>query len=585
MFNKTRITDKHIVDAIDIIGKKDPAAKAAVIKRIEDAEKKLEGMQKISPILYDTIYDNVIESEVFNEMQKIKDLDVGAPRFNVPIFTKLNRKIKSENASIFPLKSFADFKLLHSPRIILVPAPNHPEFNDVNTAAATADGSFIFCVPFMQTLLDYAHVKGIKINPKSHGASKYASRGGDIPDEYEYIEFLILHEYYHFVYSDFHYQKILKEPMKIINWVGDFRTNHKLVDTKGLNQLPIGLFSQHINFKKQSSYQEMVDIVKRELDKFPKEKQDEIKEMMDEMTDDHSKGGEGGDSQKGEGKSIEDIENHAKEVGEGNEPADGEGGEEGKGKSKKSGNGKGDTPVPGAGTLTTIEKPPLRAKYNWKQLLAKMIGDSGEDEESYRKISRRAVTGAVTAIATGKAAMKPGIVQVQNSKRIKLAVIVDSSGSMSSVIAQVMSNLEQLLMARGSSRITEEFYFIVFSDTHEVYSCTLGTNGTFRQVTDIKNNSGGAPEHGKLTTLLSRHRGGGTVFGSAIVSDAQKLLAQGYNVLLVTDTDITYGENLTNFAKLYAAHRKHVFLMLDSAHSFQIVGNALKEVSNNMTHL
>ena len=64
--------------------------------------------------------------------------------------------------------------------------------SNINTAAATPKGEFLFNKKFMQELMDFAMVEGL--HPKG---KKYVSNGGNIPDCYAYIEFLIIHELLH----------------------------------------------------------------------------------------------------------------------------------------------------------------------------------------------------------------------------------------------------------------------------------------------------------------------------------------------------------------------------------------------------
>jgi hypothetical protein len=110
--------------------------------------------------------------------------------------------------------------------------------------------------------LDWAFLKGIK--PKQ---IKYQNNGGKIPPEYAYIEFLLMHEYLHYSEADFYYHRIIpKANSKIINYVGDFRSNYLLVKS-GYEQLPMGLFNDKINYDRQKTYREMYDVVKGEFDK------------------------------------------------------------------------------------------------------------------------------------------------------------------------------------------------------------------------------------------------------------------------------------------------------------------------------
>jgi hypothetical protein len=85
--------------------------------------------------------------------------------------------------------------------------------------------------------------------------------------------------------------------------------------------------------------------------------------------------------------------------------------------------------------------------------------------------------------------------------------------------------------------------------------------------------------------VLAAHKAGGTVFSSDLAGQINKLAARGYNCLVVSDGDMLHGENFTNFKKLYEAHRRHVWLLLDSNETFTQFVTQMKEISNNASHL
>ena len=67
----------------------------------------------------------------------------------------------------------------------------------------------------------------------------------------------------HYVDDDFFYN--LTNPnwdAKLTNYVGDFRINYKLVKN-GMEQLPIGLYSDHINFDRYNEYEDVYNICKK----------------------------------------------------------------------------------------------------------------------------------------------------------------------------------------------------------------------------------------------------------------------------------------------------------------------------------
>jgi hypothetical protein len=284
-FLKTKIDDAHIKEAIKRIAAKTGAPEAKVKTDIETEIKKFDDIAKIAPTLYNTIKLNVIEDEAFKQLGKSKAEIKGAPKFSFVIFNKLFDYIKVEHYQFFPMKSLFNNKPKKEIRVILVPSanPENKKWNDVDTAAATPGGEFIFNKDFMQRLLDWAHMK--KAKPKG---KKYVANGGEFPDEYCYIEFIIIHELMHFTQGDFYYSKKYKVSPTIINWVGDFRTNYLLVKS-GYEQLPIGLFNDEINYDRQNTYKEMIEIVQSEFDKLNAAQKKKVGNKLKDSGDDHGK--------------------------------------------------------------------------------------------------------------------------------------------------------------------------------------------------------------------------------------------------------------------------------------------------------
>ena len=601
-FSSTSLDDPHVKKIIDEIVSKHGIKREELIKGVEDRIKEFDDIAKKSPILYDTIKKNIVEQEIFDLMEKHKVADT-APRFDVKIFSKLLRFIKIEHDQFFPLRNFIDHKYLYNPVVVLVPSnkPEHKKFNDVDTAAATPTGEFIFCKPFMQKLIDYAHIKGV--TPKG---KKYTGNGGEIPDEYAYIEFLIIHEFMHYTYADFHYQKKLNANPKIINWVGDFRTNYLLVKS-GFEQLPIGLFSDHVNYDRQKSYKEMYDIVKAEFDKLNKDEQQKVENMMDGLGDDHNQGepndkessesgknsqGSGGepkdkkdDSSDGDSgvfdeldKNNEDIEkkiSNGKEIDKENEAPQ----PEKKSSSSGTGSGRGGRAGGKDGEGTTFDYSKVRPTFTWKKLLTKMVTDANNaTEETFQKPHRRNITGVDLARQVGTAAMKPGEIPLDND--IKMGFVVDSSGSMTSVISQVYANLHNLMKSKSNVR-KSEFFLIKFSSSHHIYKCNF-TQNKYKQLSSITDKTK-EEKTGSVKELFSQHFGSSTNFSTQLTHEIDQLARKKFNLLIMSDSDILYGENFENIKKLITEHR-NVFVILDSRHTFEAMCKQLKQVAKNVTY-
>jgi predicted metal-dependent peptidase len=402
-FTKSTLQDPHIKKLIAYAAKETGTPVADIEKTIQKEIDEFKDIEKVAPILYHTIGDNIAEGEAFDLLKKVRIKE--APTFDEGIFNKLVRLIKFEHKMFFPLKNFIDHKSLHNPRFVLIPGENEADnkkYAKIKTAAATPKGVFIFNVKFMQELLDFGYVKGITPQGK-----KYKDHGGTIPNEYGYIEFLIIHELMHYSYADFHYQKILKGNGKIINWVGDFRTNYLLIKS-GHDQLPIGLFNDKINYDRQDTYKEMYDLVKSEFDKLNKNQQKKVGKKIDGLTDDHDgdPGDPGpppeeneGDPEGDEGDESADPDKDSKGtdgIDDSDDTGDAGGGDaEGKGDAKDGdAEGKGDAKDDDSDNVAT---------RNGKVVTAKDIDDAAK--ETHRRSKR---TGDVHAEDTSDKEIKGG---------------------------------------------------------------------------------------------------------------------------------------------------------------------------------
>lgn len=298
-FRRTKLTEPHIKEIILAAAKKTGVSPDDILEHVREQIRKVTQFKKYSYLLFDTAAKMVVDQAAFDLVGHVDRPDL--PKFSLPIFYELIDRIQLEHRGQFlPLRAPGELRYITKIKPILIPNPDsklNARFGSVDTAAATANGEFIFNVPFMQKLINYAYLEGLR----PQGA-KYECNGGDIPDYYAYIEFLIIHELLHYTYGDFKTgQKYHQYTPLEHNYASDFRSNYMLVKN-GYSQLPLGLFSDHINFDRQGSYKEMIELVSNELKKLPKPLQDQFKDMA--QMDDHPPPG-GGDpgqeKQKGQG--------------------------------------------------------------------------------------------------------------------------------------------------------------------------------------------------------------------------------------------------------------------------------------------
>lgn len=306
-FKTSSANDPHIQDLINDAAKKMGIAPAEIMAAMKNDIDKIEEFKKYSFVLYDTIARNAVETAAFKLIEHSKK--ASKIKFDIPIFMKLIKMVELEHEQFFPLRAPGEANYIFHIQPILVPdeKPEKAKFNDIETAAATPDGDFIFNREFMQKLIDWANIEGLQ--PKG---KKYKCNGGPIPDQYAYIEFVIMHELLHYSYGDFSTGTRLSQYSRMVhNWAMDFRSNYMLVKN-GYDQLPIGLFSDHINYDRQGRYDSMVKLVHDELKKLP----DPLKDLFDKLSkmDDHPDSKSGDND--GDGAGNGDQPQYTPKVGE-----------------------------------------------------------------------------------------------------------------------------------------------------------------------------------------------------------------------------------------------------------------------------
>lgn len=567
-FSASSWSDPHIQK----VAKDIATARGVTVQDIEtEVNNKLNEFRDIeqkAPILYQTIKQNIVEDSLWTLFSET-DIPTSAPRFSVTTFYRLVRSIRADHDEFFPLRGFIDRRRLMNPQFIFVGDGSEASKKyekKVKTAAATPNGQFIFNTHFMQKLMDYSFLKGV--HPKGR---KYVSNGGDIPDEYGYIEFLIMHEFMHYSNDDFYYQKIIpKANPQIINWVGDFRTNYLLVKS-GYEQLPMGLYNDAINYDRQRSYIEMYNLVKSEFDKLKSDQQKKVGDAMDGMSDDHEPGNEEGEQgEVPEGTDTGKIDEAGDKIkrqmkdskdGDAKDRAERDKQEAERAAAEQE---KSDQPG-GRGKVEAheVDYSKIRPTFNWKAIIKKFVSSAtAKMEQTYSKPARRSATGLEIARQVGAAAIKPAEKPLEYSDA-KLGFVFDSSGSMGGIIEKVFSNALQLLrhpmFARSSVLVTK------FSGHHEMYKCIFRSN----KAAQVHNVNEKVKQFNMTTQqVFSMHFGAGTVFGPEIVADLMPAFKERYNMVFFLDSDILYGENFTSFMELLRAFPKQIFVIFDDRDTY-----------------
>ena len=246
-----------------------------------------------------------------------------------------------------------------------------------------------------------------------------------------------------------------------------------------------------------------------------------------------SKDGEGEKGEQteeiGEGSGINEIDEHHKKIEERIKAGKDLSSKEAKEKAKedeakrieaeksasKGGRGKGSDANP-----QEIDYSKIQPKFNWQQLIKMFIASAGEEtEETYQKPSRRSISGIHTARQTGAGAMKPGE-NILDAKEVKLAFVIDSSGSMSSVISTMYANIANLL--KSNARLANSLFTIIkFSDNWHAWKGMFKSDKAVavKDVLEKPNKF-----DGKMSVIFKQHYGSVTNFSSDLRENLQKLV-------------------------------------------------------------
>ena len=601
-FRSSALTDPHIRMLVNEVAQRTGIPTQLLDAKLMEHIQHIDEMKQYSVLLYETAARNAVENAAFD---LIGADDFAKERFNVNTFVQLCNIIQHEHEAFFPLRppGGGEKKYIFAITPIIVPSPKEvfKKYNSINTAAATENGDFIFNQEFMQKLMNWATME----HAKPTGA-KYVSNGGIIPDCYVYIEFLIMHELLHYAYGDMARSKKLKQyKHSTHNQAMDFRINYLLVKS-GYKQLPIGLFSDHINYDRQDSYEDMVRIVHEELQKLPKPLRDIYQDIADQM-DDHSQSGnatpgseeaeeqaQAGEEQAGDGdgeltpteeKIQKDIEDKLAERKE-------ESGKDMKANDKFDPNSRGNG-SPGSGgnldDMTDISDliKQQKPKYNWRALMKMLIQSAKSHEEpSYTKPHRRAATGMTVAAAMGAGAIKPGP-KILQEPTLDLVLVIDTSGSMGSHIPLVLAEAKSLLKAAGKS--DRSIMVVFFAGADKYFKVNIAKN-MYAEVSTVDEFLDKAmPQDSKTGAddVFNYAGSGGTEFNTGLTNNLDILADKKYNIIIFSDSDLTAGSNWTNMSNLWLKYKKmnNVCFIADSKETWVTACKKIGQIPPTWTYI
>ncbi len=245
-----------------------------------DKVKQTEEFYKKTPRISQTMLKNVHEHTIYSMLSDLEKkqgsdaIDAVAKECGIELTfdsshaQNILKSIKYEWGSV--LKDFTDGSTgkvavpsfhYYDPKIYDDKYDNHNKKNPIwggfetDTAAINREGVITVSIPFLKKIFLVGKLKGFEKCTLRHG-KKYKSYGvdntgqnkkqGTIPDEYRYLETVMLHEILHYKMGDFVRQKKYKLKMKLVNYTADFINNHKLMEL-GYTQLPMGLYNNELN--------------------------------------------------------------------------------------------------------------------------------------------------------------------------------------------------------------------------------------------------------------------------------------------------------------------------------------------------
>ena len=296
-YGAKKLADPHIKAMIKSVAAKFRVPESEILAKMQSHIDKIKEMAKYSKILHETALELAVNSAAYYVLLEHID-NSNFVKFDAKIFIKLIKRIQLETPNAFwPLRSKVSGDEIRDIIPIYVPSfdPKNEMFNQVSTAACTAHGDFIFNVEFMQKLMDWYTISATDPNQIKPKGTKYDcntnkdGKKGDIPAAYAPLEFVIIHEFFHYIRGDFERGQTLSQYSHFVhNIAQDFVTNYTLLKN-GYYMPPMVLISKHLNMDVQKNYDEIVKIVHEELTKMPQELQNEFEKIAEEA--DHHEAG------------------------------------------------------------------------------------------------------------------------------------------------------------------------------------------------------------------------------------------------------------------------------------------------------
>ena len=227
----------------------------------------------------------------------------------------------------------------------------------------------------------------------------------------------------------------------------------------------------------------------------------------------------------------------------------------------------------------------MRPKLNWKSLIRLMLSSSTVATNTTRtRPSRRGLTGLAAAAEMGAGAMPPGI-KTDEDQHNKIALVLDTSGSMYQVIPTMLAECQKLLKTLGKAKFPITVIF--FAGQAKWFQVNL-SNNTYYKVNGPEDLNKPPPKDAIMKdyrVLLSKGGTGGTEFSGELVSQLVQLLGTGYNIMLFSDDNMFWPNNWPYLTQMYQSSQGRFFWICDNLRTWREACNKFGKIPKTFTHL
>lgn len=191
----------------------------------------------------------------------------------------------------------------------------------------------------------------------------------------------------------------------------------------------------------------------------------------------------------------------------------------------------------------------------WKEIIKRMISGVLKKEEVWSKMHRTTTANLGSGVAGGTF-MRPGEKREKSSDKKKLVFLIDTSYS----VGEMMKSVNMQILKTLKAGKMQDCYIMRFASTEELYHLDIKTGKGYRAKPQWKTVFRNAVTNGvaeleksflptpiKFSEILSTQQSGGTEFTTSTVNLLRVFDKLGYDVLMFTDSDITWSGNLDNF--------------------------------------